>query len=157
VHGLDPFYKRLEEATGAPDADIELQELRDELTIIVKDVSAETTPPGERYLGIQKIRNMCNLYIGQQGMRGLERTKELVKICLSSAIPLLRYRPTPISREWEGYLLEVQAYLLCVEAHAGEVANAAGLIKASLAVQSESLQSLRKLATYFRYTLQGRI
>lgn len=138
VYGADQFYKQLEETTEPADPDIEYEMLRTELARCAEDISAVTTPIGERYLGVMKVSSMCNFYLNQFQLRGFERTKSLVETCLEFAEARLDNLPPAGSKLWKGNLFEIRARLKFIEAHIEQPPNL-NRVRASLTLYEQAL------------------
>ena len=84
ILGADPFEAALNAATEAPDAELELKALRDELQR-VQAIIRRTPTALERATEVERLSNICHVYTTQHTFRGLEQLESLVA-CLESVI-----------------------------------------------------------------------
>ena len=84
VLGGDPFEVALNDATEAPDTEVELQMLRDELQK-VQAIIQRTPTVLARAHEVKRLSDLCGVYISQHAFRGCEQLERLVE-CLESVI-----------------------------------------------------------------------
>lgn len=82
--GADPFKMALEAATEAPDTELELKMLRDELQEVQATIQNEPTVLVRTHQ-IKRLSDLCAVYISQQPFRCYEQLERLVE-CLESVI-----------------------------------------------------------------------
>lgn len=75
--GIDPFEAALKAVTEAPDTELELRTLRDELQK-VQAIIRRTPTVAARATEVQRLCNLCHVYITQYPFRGYEQIERLV-------------------------------------------------------------------------------
>ena len=139
---LDPFMRDLESTTSAPDEDLAFQQLHEALEQISHQTS-EVIPILERWVGVMKVIQMCEMYMNQVQFRGLETTKVLVTTCLEVAKPALERISIEHSKRFRGGIMQIEARLGFIEAVIG-----GSTINASLL--GETLKRYEQIASYYR-------
>ncbi len=84
ILGADPFDAALEAAKEAPETELELKRLRDELEK-VQAIIRHTPTALARNAEVERLSNICSVYTGQYAFRGYEQVKCLVD-CLEPVI-----------------------------------------------------------------------
>ena len=143
MYGKDEFYNKVQSNTIVlelgPEA--ELEELRADIARTIPDISADTTPDQERYLGVEKICNMGNLYINTFQTMGFERAKSLAEVCVDAVDGQLQYLPATHSSLWRSNLMQLRSQILFFQAFSSQPINT-DLLNASIAMRKQAIEAL---------------
>ncbi|KAK0631241.1 hypothetical protein B0T14DRAFT_559061 [Immersiella caudata] len=115
--GLGAFYRAVEDQViAAQDEEQERQNLSRELKRMEECLDPDAIQADFLHFGIMKLLNMCDLYMGQIGFRGIDGAEVMTNMCLEYSgrfISLLSPKERVL---WDAKVLQRQARLLFVAA-----------------------------------------